>query len=90
LKPDSINSFNGFASIWCCIENILLAATAEGLGCVTRIPFEAEAIYLKEALGHPDNYIMPAYISIGYPAVNAVRNVQNEYAAKDKIHINQW
>ncbi len=90
LKPDSLNALNNFASIWCCIENILLAATAEGLGCVTRIPFPNEREYLKEALGHPENYYIPCYISIGYPTENAVRNVQHEYDAKEKIHQNRW
>lgn len=90
LKPDSINALNGFASIWCCIENILLAATAEGLGCVTRIPFPEEVEYLKEAVGHPDNYVIPCYISIGYPAENASINKQYMFEAKDKLHINRW
>lgn len=30
LHPDNLSHLNGFASIWCCIENMLLAATAEG------------------------------------------------------------
>lgn len=90
LTPDSINSLNGFASIWCCIENILLAATAEGLGCVTRIPFQSESDYLKKVLGHPDNYIMPCYISVGYPTENKIRFAQHEFDAKEKIHWNQW
>lgn len=90
LKPKSLNALNGFASIWCCIENILLAAAAEGLGCVTRIPFPNEIPYLKEALGHPDNYCIPCYISMGYPASSAAKIVQHEYEAKDKIHINRW
>ena len=29
LHPDNISHLNGFASIWCSIENIFLAATAE-------------------------------------------------------------
>ncbi len=90
LQPKSINSLNAFASIWCCIENILLAATAEGLACVNRIPFPDETEYLKDALGHPENYIIPCYLSIGYPAENAVRNAQHEYQAEDKIHWNRW
>lgn len=90
LKPDSINALNGFASIWCCIENILLAATAEGLGCVTRIPFPEEVGYLKEAVGHPDNYVIPCYISIGYPADYAANNKQHMFEAKDKLHMNRW
>ena len=30
LHPENISHLNGFASIWCSIENIFLAATAEG------------------------------------------------------------
>lgn len=90
LKPDSFSALNGFASIWCCIENIFLAATAEGLGAAFRIPFDPELTYLKEATGHPDNYVMPCYIALGYPKVNATINAQHEFEAKDKIHINRW
>lgn len=28
LHPDNISHLNGFASIWCSVENIFLAATA--------------------------------------------------------------
>ncbi|MDP4182022.1 MAG: nitroreductase family protein, partial [Bacillota bacterium] len=42
LKPKILSSLNGFASIWCCIENILLAAASEGIYGVTRIPFDEE------------------------------------------------
>jgi nitroreductase len=90
LKPDSLSALNGFASIWCCIENIFLAAAAEGLGAAFRIPFDKEIKYLKEAVGHPDNYIMPCYIALGYPTDNAVINAQHEYDSKEKIHMNRW
>jgi nitroreductase len=42
LQPRSLSALNGFASIWCCLENILLAAAAEGIYGVTRIPFTDE------------------------------------------------
>lgn len=90
MKPESLSSLNGFASIWCCIENILLAAAAEGLGACLRIPFHKESLYLKEVIGHPDSYLMPCYIAIGYPAGDAVINAQKEYNIRDKIHINRW
>lgn len=90
LKPDSISSLNGFASIWCCIENIFLAATAEGLGAAFRIPFDKEIEYLKEMVGYPENYSMPCYIALGYPADNAFIISQHEFEAKDKIHVNHW
>jgi len=90
LKPESLSSLNAFASIWCCIENILLAATTEGLYATIRIPFDKEFGYLKEEIQHPDNYIMPCYLAIGYAKDNAVKSTQNQYDAKDKIHINKW
>ncbi len=90
LKPDSLSALNGFASIWCCIENILLAAAAEGLYAAIRIPFDKEASQIHEVMGQPDNYVMPCYLAIGYPSENAAWNPQKEYNIKDKIHINKW
>ena len=90
LEPKTLSSLNAFASIWCCIENILLAATADGLCVALRIPDNNEDEYLKEVIGHPEHYVMPCYLSIGYPSENAVINSQHEYDSKDKIHINQW
>ncbi|MDD4495961.1 MAG: nitroreductase family protein [Eubacteriales bacterium] len=90
LKPKTLSSLNAFASIWCCIENILLAATAEGLACSLRIPLGKEAEYIAEVTNHPTNYVMPCYLSIGYPAEEAVLNVQKEYCLDEKLHFNQW
>jgi nitroreductase len=90
LKPETLSSLNSFASIWLCIENILLAATAEGLGVSLRIPSEMEQDYLREALQYPDDYYMPCYLGIGYPAKDAVIPKQKHFDIKDKLHINQW
>ena len=91
LKPERISSLNAFASIWLCIENIFLAATVEGLYGVLRIPAaENELENLRSILHYPDNYIMPCYISLGYPAENAVIHEQHVPEAKDRIHINRW
>lgn len=90
LKLKSLGDLNSFASVWCCIENIFLAATAEGLGSSFRIPFDNEIKYLKEVIGHPDNYVMPCYIALGYPADNATINTQHEFDAKERIHQNIW
>lgn len=35
LQPTCLSSLNEFASVWCCIENILLAAASEGILGVT-------------------------------------------------------
>lgn len=42
MKPDSVSSLNPLSSIWCVVENIFLAATAEGLACSMRIPVGSE------------------------------------------------
>ncbi len=91
LQPERISSLNSFASIWMCIENILLAATAEGLFGVVRIPDgEGELQHIKETIKHPDNYFMPCYISLGYPATDAVIIEQNNFSAKVRMHLGKW
>lgn len=91
LQPSTLSSLNDFASIWCCIENMLLAAAAaEGILGVTRIPMADESAHIKTVIGHPENYVMPCYIALGYPAKNASMPTQKEIHAKDRIHINSW
>ncbi len=90
LQPETLISLTSFASIWCCIENILLAATAEGLAGTLRIPLNDEPEHIAEVLNHPKDYIMPCYIALGYPSENAVVNKQIERSIEDKIHINGW
>jgi len=90
LEPESLSDLNGFASIWCCIENILIAAAAEGIFGVTRIPMGDEAQNIKRVICHPDTYIMPCYIALGYPIKNAAIIKQKEISIKDKIHMNTW
>jgi len=90
LEPESLSSLNGFASIWCCIENILLAAAAEGIFGVTRIPMGDESSHIKNVLRSPEDYVMPCYIALGYPKKDAVIALQKEVSVKDKIHIDKW
>jgi nitroreductase len=90
MQPKTLSSLNAFASIWCVIENILLAAAAEGLGCAVRIPTGREQEYVSERVHAPENYEMPCYIAIGYPADNAVSIEQEKVNIEDKIHYNGW
>lgn len=90
LQPKTLSSLNGFASIWCCIENILLAASAEGIFGVTRIPVGDEAEHIRRIINYPDDYVMPCYIGLGYPAKNAEKVIQNKVNASDKIHFDKW
>lgn len=90
LEPVCLSDLNEFASIWLCIENILLAAAAEGIFGVTRIPMAEETEHIKKTLNHPENYAMPCYIALGYPKENSRLPVQKEINVKDRIHINGW
>ncbi|MBR6336896.1 MAG: nitroreductase family protein [Ruminococcus sp.] len=86
LHPDNVSHLNGFASIWCSIENIFLAATAEGYGCNLRIPLGNEAEYARSILDFPNDYFMPCFIGIGVPKSGIVSVTQKEINIKERIH----
>lgn len=90
LQPDNISHLNGFASIWCSIENIFLASTAEGYGCTLRVPLGNEGEYAKEVLGFPDDYFMPCFIGIGKPKKDAVVVKQKDIDVRERIHWDTW
>lgn len=90
LHPDNISHLNGFASIWCSIENIFLAATAENYGCTLRIPLGNEAEYSRSILGYPTDYFMPCFIGIGKPLKDAPIIKQKDISVKERIHWNKW
>lgn len=90
LNPTELGSLNAFASIWCCIENILLAAVSEGIYGVTRIPLGNEPEHIKKIIGFPDNYYVPCYIALGYPKENCKSLSQHLPDIETKIHLNHW
>lgn len=90
LHPDNLSHLNGFASIWCCIENMFLAATAEGYACTLRIPLGNEGEWSREVLGYPQEYLMPCFIGVGKPKEDAVLIKQREYSIEERIHNNVW
>ncbi len=90
LAPKNINALNGFASIWCCIENMLLACTAENLGCALRIPMGDEAAHVAEVLSLPKGYTLPCFLAIGHPADTAPLPQQLPFDLESRLHFNQW
>ncbi len=89
-KPVNQSSLNYFASAWAAIENILLAATAEGLACAFRIPINNEPEHVKQLVNTPKEYEFTCFLAIGYPAENAHICKQKEIQIKDRIHKNIW
>ena len=90
LQPETLSSLNAFASIWCCIENILVAAASEGIFGVTRIPFETERETMKRFLNVPEDYEIPCCLALGYPNKTAVRTRQKKVRLDKRIHVDGW
>lgn len=90
LKPVEQSSLNYFASAWCALENMLLAATSEGLGAVFHIPVGDEADKIKEIVKAPEGYEFTCLLVIGYPAKGAFLPKQKEIRIEDRIHANAW
>lgn len=90
LQPVEQSSLNYFASAWCALENMLLAATAEGLGTVFHIPVSDESERIKEIVGAPEGYEFICLLTMGYPAKTAFLPKQKKISIEERIHINIW
>ena len=90
MHPSDLSDLNCYASIWCSIENLWLAAAAEGYGCNLRIPRGNEESAAQSILGFPDEYLIPCFIGIGRPARDAVLTVRIPADLKTQIHWNRF
>ena len=90
LKPAEQSSLNYFASAWCAVENMLLAAAAEGLGAVFHIPVGDEAGKIKEIVRSPEGYELACLLTVGYPAKGAFLPRQKVIHAEERIHQGAW
>jgi nitroreductase len=90
LEPETLSSLNAFASIWCCIENILVAAASEGIFGVTRIPSALEVEAIRQALDVPPAYQIPCWLALGYPTATARRAEQKPVSLDERVHLNEW
>jgi nitroreductase len=82
----TLYDLNNLASVWACIENILLAMAAEGLYGVTFITKDTEP--LKKMLNMPGDYEVAALIPIGYPKDYFVK--QKPILLQEKLHYDGW
>lgn len=89
-QPVEQSSLNYFASAWAALENIFLAAAAEGLSCAFRIPIVNESQHVKEMVGAPQDYKLACFLAIGYPAPDAFIPKLKVIDAKDRIHSGKW
>jgi nitroreductase len=86
VECETLYELNNFASVWTCIENILLAMAAEGLCGVTYIPHETCS--LKKILEVPADYEIATLIPIGYPHGYSVK--QKPVTLKGKLHLDKF
>ena len=86
LHPADLSDLNCYASVWCSIENLWLAATSEGYGCNLRIPRGNEESVAQSVLGFPDEYLIPCCIGIGRQAPDSVLTKRIPADLKMQIH----
>lgn len=72
------------------IENILLAATAEGLAYSMRVPINEEHDIVKKKLKVPPTYMIPIFIGIGYANPNETMLEQNVANIDKQLHFGRW
>lgn len=90
LNGEYVSKSNPFATIWCVIENIFLAATAEGLACSMRIPLNQEHDIVKKKLKVPPTYRIPVFIGIGYANPEEPQLEQYKPAVDKQIRFGRW
>ena len=90
-EKGSLHQLNAFAEAWACIENILIAAAAVGIGGVTKIPSTPqETQQLRSILGVPESYEIPCCLALGYPASDAPRFPPALPPAREVTFLNRW
>jgi len=90
LNGAYVSKLNPFSTIWCVIENVFLAATAEGLACSMRIPLNEEHDIVKAKLKVPPTYMIPVFIGIGYADPNENKLEQSVADLEKQIHLGRW
>lgn len=88
IDSKRVYDLNCLASVWCCIENILLSLAENDVFGVTFIPKNTPE--LKRILNIPQNLEVAAVIPFGYKDPGAKAVAQKEVQIDSKIHINNW
>jgi nitroreductase len=83
-----VYDLNCLASVWCCIENILLSLTENEVYGVTFIPQNTVAV--KSILHIPQELEVAAIIPFGYKNPTAKIIPQTEVQLESRLHINNW
>lgn len=90
LGSEYVSGLNPFSTIWCVIENIFLATTAEGLAYSMRIPVGKEHDIVKDKLKVPSSYMIPVFIGIGHPDPDEKLPEQEYPDIEKQLHFGKW
>ena len=91
LKSEKNNyGLMDFAAAWALVENLLLAATAEGLGSVVHFPVKKEPEQIKGLFGVPDGWMLASLVVLGYAKENALVPRQVETSIEKNVKWNKW
>lgn len=88
VDSKKIYDLNCLASVWCCIENMLLSFAEDAVFGVTFIPQNTPAV--KEVLGIPAQLEVAALIPFGYMAEGAALPAQKEINLVERKHIDKF
>ncbi|MFZ5969677.1 MAG: nitroreductase family protein [Bacillota bacterium] len=83
-----VYDLNCLASVWCCIENILLSLAENNVFGVTFIPKNTPA--MKKILNIPQELEIAAVIPLGFMAATAKVIPQKQVQLESRLHINKW
>ncbi|MGE5678945.1 MAG: nitroreductase family protein [Pseudomonadota bacterium] len=83
-----VYDLNCLASVWCCIDNILLSLAEKDVFGVTFIPKNTPQV--KKVLNIPQELEVAAIIPFGYKAADAKIISQKDTVLEEKIHIDKW
>ena len=72
---------SAFASTWCAIENMLLAATAEGLGCCPYTLADGEEQAIRGVLPIPEDHRIAGIVHIGHTDAKLKAPKRREFKA---------
>ncbi|MDI6706089.1 MAG: nitroreductase family protein [Bacillota bacterium] len=87
-ESQRVYDLNCLASVWCCIENILLSLAEDNVFGVTFIPQNTALV--KDVLNIPQEMEVAAFIPFGYKAKDAKILPQKEVKLEEKLHIDRW
>jgi len=79
----------GGGSVYPAVQNLLLAARSEGLGCVLTTLLCKEEAAVRELLGIPEHWFTCAHVPLGYPVLGGHGKISRK-SIEQMIYVNSF